>query len=250
MRRNRVAFAMFLLAAVLPAARGSADWLVTREGGRVETKGPWKVRGKLVVFTQAGGTLSSLRLADVDLDASEKITAEVVAAAARAAEPREHPRVEKKEAVFVVTDETLKKSAPPAEPATEGAEAGAAVSGVVAATGAASGDKGRSPVVVDNWRQVRRTEGDGIEILGTLRNSSGAIAAEAGVTVKLYDENGKLLATADGVLSMPSIKPESSTSFRASFPGLFAFADIKFETKGWGLKLDTPKADAADEQQP
>jgi hypothetical protein len=201
------------------------------------------------VFTQASGALSSLRLADVDMAASEKATADATAAAAqKAAPPPEKAKEKKKEALFVVTDETLKMSAPPAATAADGAAAapGAATPGAAAANG---GEKGRSPVVVDNWRQVRRTEGDGLEILGTLRNGSGDIAAEAGVVVKLFDENGKLLATADGVLSMPSIKPQSSASFRASFPGIFAFADVKFETKGWGLKLDTPKPDAAPDAQ-
>ena len=48
-----------LLAAGLFAAPAAADWLVTRDGGRVETKGPWKVKGKLVVFTRAAETAAS-----------------------------------------------------------------------------------------------------------------------------------------------------------------------------------------------
>ena len=228
MRRAPIAAALILLAAGLPAA-SRADWLVTRQGGRVETKGPWKIKGKLVVFTHANGTLASLRLADVDIPASEEATAEAVEAAAQAAEPPPPQPEKKKEAVMVVTDETLRKAtAPPAAP--EGA----------AAAAPEKEKAGSSVVVVDNWRQVRRAEGDGLEILGTLRNTSSDIAAEAGVLVKLHDDNGKLLATADGLLSTPAIKPDSSTSFRASFPGLFAFAKAEFETKGYGVKLDTP----------
>jgi len=60
-------------AAALPA---HADWLVTHEGGQVETKGPWQTKGKLVVFTRADdGALASLRASEVDLDASAKLTA-------------------------------------------------------------------------------------------------------------------------------------------------------------------------------
>ena len=62
-----------------------ADWLITREGARVETQGAWKVKGKLVVFETADGKLSSLRVADVDLDASRRATEEAVAAQAQAA---------------------------------------------------------------------------------------------------------------------------------------------------------------------
>jgi hypothetical protein len=199
----------------------------------VETKGPWKIKGKLVVFTHANGTLASLRLADVDLPASEEATAEAVEAAAKAAEPPAPQPEKKKQSVMVVTDETLRKAAaPPAASAPADAAAPKAEKEKQKA--------GSSVVVVDNWRQVRRAEGDGIEILGTLRNTTSDIASEAGVLVKLYDDNGKLLATADGLLSMPSIKPDSSTSFRASFPGLFAFAKAEFETKGYGMKMDVP----------
>lgn len=51
-----------------------ADWLVTREGQRIQTEGPWKVKGRMVVFTSDRGTLSSIRLDEVDLEASEKAT--------------------------------------------------------------------------------------------------------------------------------------------------------------------------------
>src|SRR5688572_4712455 len=85
-------FAAFL-GASLP---GAADWLVTREGGRVETKGTWTVKGKLVVFHTADGKLSSMRLADVDLDASRRATEEAVAAQAQAAAEPEKPAERKK----------------------------------------------------------------------------------------------------------------------------------------------------------
>ena len=64
------------LVAALPA---SGDWLVSRDGERIETRGPWTVKRSSVVFTAANGALSSLRLADVDLEASEKATAEAAA---------------------------------------------------------------------------------------------------------------------------------------------------------------------------
>ncbi len=56
-----------------------ADWLVTTEGERVETRGAWDVRGRMVVFTTKRGTLASVRLDEVDLDASEAATDEAVA---------------------------------------------------------------------------------------------------------------------------------------------------------------------------
>ncbi len=56
---------LFLLAMTSPAA---ADWLVTKDGARIETEGPWKTKGAMVVFTSAKGTLSSLRLDEIDLE--------------------------------------------------------------------------------------------------------------------------------------------------------------------------------------
>ena len=64
---------LLLLAAATPAA---ADWLVTRTGERIEIRGPWQLKSKLVVFTRVDGSLASLRVSEVDLKASERATAE------------------------------------------------------------------------------------------------------------------------------------------------------------------------------
>jgi hypothetical protein len=71
--RKRIARASVLAVVALAAAAApaAADWLVLADGGRVETAGPWEVRGGLVVFTLANGTLSSVRASEVDLPASE-----------------------------------------------------------------------------------------------------------------------------------------------------------------------------------
>ena len=52
-----------------------ADWLVLRDGSKVEVRSGWRVDGKRIVFELVDGTLSSLKLAQVDLDASAKATA-------------------------------------------------------------------------------------------------------------------------------------------------------------------------------
>ena len=78
----------------------SADWLVTRDGQRVETKGPWKVKRNQVIFTLPNGTLSSLRLSEVDLDLSQQLTVEM-------STPRDEPVAEEapaKPSVLVLTN--------------------------------------------------------------------------------------------------------------------------------------------------
>jgi glutaredoxin len=86
------------VAGSLPAA---ADWLVTRDGHRIETDGPWKVKGRMVVYTDTRGTLSSLRLDELDLEASE----------AAGEEPESPPpaveQAEERAPVLVLTNEDI-----------------------------------------------------------------------------------------------------------------------------------------------
>ncbi len=80
-----------------------ADWLVTREGHRIETDGSWKVKGRIVVYTDPGGTLSSLRLGEVDLEASEAASEEPAAPSPAAKKPAKKS-VERRKPVLVLTD--------------------------------------------------------------------------------------------------------------------------------------------------
>ena len=83
MSHLRLLMAAVLLALGLaggpPAA---ADWIVTTDGERIETRGPWEVRGRLVVLTRTNGELASMRLSNVDLEASRRATEEAARAAA------------------------------------------------------------------------------------------------------------------------------------------------------------------------
>src|SRR3954453_18763558 len=99
---------LILGTAALPAR---ADWLVTRDGGRGETKGTWQIKGKLVVFTRAADSaLASLRASEVDLDASAKATA-AAKVKAEAPTPVEAP----KKKIAVLPDKASPNPAPPAE---------------------------------------------------------------------------------------------------------------------------------------
>ena len=52
----------------------AADILVTQDGQQIETEGPWTVKGRQVIFTTPEGRLTSIRLTEVDLEASELAT--------------------------------------------------------------------------------------------------------------------------------------------------------------------------------
>ena len=99
------------IACWVAAATSSADWLVTRNGERIETRGGWDVQGRMVVFTSASGTLSSIRLSEVDLDASAEATERAMATSAMEPEARPAP----KRPVRVITTEDVGEGVPGAE---------------------------------------------------------------------------------------------------------------------------------------
>lgn len=218
-----------IIAGGVTASPAGADWLVTREGGKVETRGPWQIKGKLVVFTRAGdGSLASLRATEVDLDASGKLTAE---AKIQAAAP---PAVEvPKKKLAVLTDQNFRKTAPPA------ASDGKAPDNKKPA--AASG-----PLSVSSWKRSQSPEGDGLVIEGTLHNSTGDMIINSAVEVQLYNEVGDRVGTAQGLLTSTSVQPNGSADFRASFPGVFTFADVKFQPQGLPLNMNAPEAKSDD----
>lgn len=209
-----------LAAALLAAATGpaGADWLVTREGGRLETQGPWQVRGKLVVFHTPAGVLSSMRLAEVDLDASRRATAE--AERARQAEAaRKAPA--KKASVLVVTDDKVRHVEPGGA---GGAPAGPA-----------------SAIRVSNWERTTDPTDGHVIITGTVQNTAGAEATDISLTVRLLDAAGKTAATGQGLLSSATLPPGQQTGFRVDFLNVTTYADVKFEARAVTLAPAEPR---------
>jgi alginate production protein len=75
-RSNRVAWATLgavLVALCLPEV-AFGDWLITVDGQRLETDGPWTVQGKRIVYTTPTGTLVSVTASNIDLAASQLFT--------------------------------------------------------------------------------------------------------------------------------------------------------------------------------
>lgn len=222
-RAHSTAVAAALLAGSLwmVPAPAAADWLVTRDGGRVETQGAWKVKGKRIVFTAKDGTLASLRLAEVDLDASRQATSEAAQAkeeqAAQAAAPP-------KKSVRVLTDKDFPKP-PPAPEAPEG-------TGPATAPGEGnSNPPSSSALQVADWKQERDAERDLMKISGIVRNNGPDLATAVQVTIRLYEEGGELLATQQAALDTRTLKPGQGTSFQAEIPAVNGFADAKFDVR-------------------
>lgn len=210
----------------LPA---SADWLVTREGAKVETKGPWQEKGKLVVFHTADGSLSSMRLAEVDLEASRKATEEAERAKVEAEQARAKP-VERKAPVLVVTDKDVRH----VDPATASPTAAAGEPAPAAGLAVANWDRAPDP-------------GDGhVVITGSLVNSSPDTATGISLAVVLIDEAGNPLGTVQAVVTSNVLPPGQQSGFRAEFPSVFTFSNVKFEPKSVQLKTEPEPAPASE----
>lgn len=236
--RSSSILASLLLLGALPAG---ADWLVTRAGGRVETRGAWQVKGKLVVFTQANGALSSLRLADVDLEASQQATGEAVRAEDEAAAVKEAPKPERKKSIRSLTDEDFSHSSGTADPDAKPGDA--AKDAADKGTAKESAGEMRDPVSVSSWRQAARTEGNGLDLLGTLQNNGEELATDIKLTVELFNEAKESVATGEAILGSASIPAGGSTTFRVPFDGVFTFVQAKFKVSSKSLTLDAAPDD-------
>jgi hypothetical protein len=244
------------LATAFPLA-SRADWLVLRDGSRLETKGGWETRGAMVVFHRPNGAMASLRLTAVDLDASAALTQRLAEEAAR---PKPVPTpVPRREPVMVLTDEDFTQVETPAAPASDAAGAGevtieGAGSEVSAADGedapAGDGQPTRDGAaanaaadgatdrlrVLDVRDDLDAVAGGDLAIVGVLHNVSAATALSIGLTVQLFDEEGVMIGEKDALLGAAALQPNQRTNFRVTFPGMSRYARRDFKIRHVALE--------------
>ncbi len=228
----RPAGGLALAAALLAgsAAPAGAAWLVTRQGGRVETRGAWEVKGKLVVFHTAGGDLASLRLSEVDLEASRAATGEAEQRKAQVGTAK--PKPARRPSIVSLTDKDFRKPEPPAE-AAKPAEPNDPNGPNAPAEPEAPAPAG---LAVTTWERGTAAGSDGYAVItGILHNTSGAMAADVRLGVAIYDETGRLIARGLATLDSAALPPGQQTGFRAEFPGFFGFADVRFDPSSVNL---------------
>jgi len=219
--RSRIAFLLTCsLAALAAAGAARADWIVTRQGQRIETSGAWQEKGKLLVFHLADGKLSSLRLADVDLEASR--TATQKAKEAPVAAPAQEPVKPRRPSVAKLTDKDFQHPAAAAAPEKAEDKAGAP-------------DKKPSGVAVASWERGKAEDDGHVLITGAVRNPTSTQATSVTVVIRLFDETGKQIAQGEAVLTSTVIPAGGSAGFRADFAGLFSFAAAKLEAHSFNL---------------
>ena len=218
MSRRQISALVATLA--LAAGPAAADWLVTRDGARVETQGAYKVKGRQVIFTAMNGTLSSMSTADVDLEASERL---MEALRRQAEAPPEEP--EPVESVWTLTDADVPRYRPdePLEDS-EAASDFAAAADAAASAPAATAD----PIRVTGWEEVEDFSIDGIVLAGTLGNESRDMASGLLLSVRVFDSSGELLESRYAEVDSNSIGPGEETQWRVAFPDVLSFASVRF----------------------
>ncbi len=249
-------FALGLLCSLMLGSPLLADVLVTQEGTQVETRGAWEVRGRQVVFELPNGTFSALRLSEVDLEASREATRAVAAARRNASKPA---APQDREAVLVITNETLGQrtdaSASADDEDGEGAAGGLATAGVIAVQG---------DVVVVDWSYDSFGEDPVYMVTGVIENRASYVAEQVSVhldIVAVDEETGAqvpdrhILRRARVRLS--SLPPGASTEF--SYPvtqqdlsvhgeGGFTNPVVSFDVQF--NQGETPLTDEDDEEEP
>ncbi len=243
--RLRTALALTVLFAGVAGA--GADQLVLRDGSRMETRGPWRQEGRLVVFTSADGRLASLRASDVDLEASRAATA----AAVRPAAPEAAPAVAAApRSVRRITNADIPRGE--ATPAGGEDEAAEPTAGGAAAAGA--GEAAAAVLTVSSSDQTKDPADGHVVVTGTLANDSDDTVAGVRLTVHAFGPEGHLLASRPAELDADALEGEATTEFRVDFPDVYEVFALRFDTAGTRLRAaagaDAPAESAAPPAEP
>ena len=214
-----------LVLAVLIAPSAHADWLVTNDGASIEIEGGWEIKGEAVTFSLPNGTYSSMRLSDVDLEASKTLT---LKAAEEPAIEGETPA--KRKATIVITDDDVfhppSGSQPPSVDSDEDTTSGADQSGEEAT---------RVEIEVTDWQERVDTMNASLEITGTVQNPGSNPITSIVIDVKLYDEEGNLLTKSLARPDQSFLGPGASTGFTVLFPGVLSFDSAEFDVRSRGF---------------
>lgn len=242
--------ATFVLTVLLVVAAGAAqgDWLVLASGEAVETKGPWTVEGRKIVFTSTRGVLSSVRASSVDVDSSRELTTKKQEEASRVVVPVPTP---KRTPVLVLTDADFAKK--PAAPDAAGTTAGepgvesAAAREPVVVPAADSIESrlarqmpGAPALQIMSW-SARPTGEDQLSIFGTVQNVGSLVTAAITIGVKLIDSEGAAIGTREGAVTATALMPGAQADFEARFEGDPNFSIVEFTVDTVQLEIGRPE---------
>lgn len=159
-----------------------ADWLIMRDGSRLETRGPWRTEGSKIILTLPGGTLASIAARDVDLERSGGSSAATETTPGTPPTGRPSPS---RKPVLVLTNRDL----PPGR--LHDAPTAAPMPGVRGTSHPPGAESEGSEVRVEFWAEFRDQTIDGVEIRGILHNPSAAPVRISRVSVEIVDHAGR-----------------------------------------------------------
>ena len=182
------------------AGSAEADWLVTVEGQRVQTAGPWEQKGRMIVFRSADGTLASMRASEVDLEASQRLTE----AAKRQAELDARPKpAVKRESVLRLTDADVGHVDPGAPVGnSDSSETGDAQAGLA----------------VTSWDRDYDDTNGGIIIRGEVRNGEPGPTRSISIFVILRNDAGTMVGRSRARLTRTFLSPRRDDDLRGALP--------------------------------
>lgn len=240
----RLLLACPLVAAVtlgFGASPAGADWLVLKDGSRVETRGQCRVDGRLVVFTGTDGKLSSLRSDDLDLAASRRVTEE--AKSPIATTPTPPPPVRK--AVRRLTNADIPQGRQP-ETGSADSTGGESAPASEAESQSATDRSSAAELIVVASEERSDPIGGHVVVTGTLANASSDMATAVRLTVRLFGPEGGVLAEREATLDRSALPPGEDTDFRAEFPSVFAAFAVTFQPSAVMLLSGAPPPTSAD----
>ena len=207
----RISIATAALALCFAGRAAFGEVVVLRGGVAIELKQPWVLRGGSALLTRKDGTLLSVPVSEIDLEAT-------AAAKSKSASPpsRSHPasRSAATPAVAARVSRTLPKSKiritdaqvtheQAADPASGGPERtdGRSFSGA-------------ARVEIPQYDQNRA--GSQLFVRGTLRNAGAAPAESLRMSVEALDGKGQMVASNEARISKGMIEPGRTVGFTAT----------------------------------
>ena len=209
-------------------------WLVMVDGHRIRTRGDYRLEKRRVVFVDEKGELRSIRLDQVDLDASGPI-------AATDSTPRSDKTSstgEEAVAPALVLDErsiaTYGGSADGAKTPEEGTNTPSqstknpGASEENSAKRSSTNSRTGASLEVASW-SIAESDDTGMTVYGTLKNSGNRASKRPRVLVQLLDERGEKVAEVAARVTNPELRPGKSTNFRARFGRYIAYSTVEFQ---------------------
>ena len=221
--RHRTKCKLIGLAGLLLAGPVASDWLVTFDGQRIETRGPWRLRGRTVVFTSADGRYASLRVADVDFEASRELTA--------AGSPTPSMAPPPPQARITLTGADIPRYRAPT---------------AAAGDQQAGGEPEAAPTSnlrVSSWDRVDSSDFDGFEIVGQVENTGQDLLTGIRLEVTTIGTDGQTTSW-QAFLDVDMLPPGKSSRFRLPLSADHWGDEVRFSPSGRTtlLRIESPIA--------